>query len=356
MWNKMLSLIINAVSIGLIFGLVSVGVFISFRILDFPDLTVDSSFVLGGAVSATLIMGFGLSGWLTIPFAFAAGCLAGLTTAWLHLRFNILHLLASILTMLALFSVNIFLMGLGQGMAAYRKALASGADNASSALIEQVKTGRAQLYISDTITRDFDFLKAPIKNSFLGDFLRTKDVIDPLISLPVVIIIIGLIIIFLRSEYGLALRAVGANKRMAQANGINTKSKIYVGMALSNGLVALGGLFYSHLFHSSADTSLSIGIIVYGLAGVIIGETILPFKSIAGRVFAVVIGSITYRIAIMIALNNTILPMPTYFIRIASASIVAIALIIPFLHKEHKARQIAKSFKDKFQEKEEAAI
>ncbi|MFV0321164.1 MAG: ABC transporter permease [Alphaproteobacteria bacterium] len=344
----MLSLIINAISIGLIFGLVSVGVFISFRILDFPDLTVDSSFVLGGAISATLIVGFGMSGWATIPFAFLGGCLAGLTTAWLHLRFNILNLLASILTMLALFSINILIMGFGQGMAMYRQAVQTGRADGVEKLLEQLRAGRAQLYISDTIAKDFDFLKDPIKESVLGQYLRTKDVIDPLIALPIVLITVTLLIIFLRSEYGLALRAVGANKRMAQANGINNNSKIYVGMALSNGLVALGGLFYSHLFHSSADTSLSVGIIVYGLAGVIIGETILPLKSIWGRVTAVIVGAIAYRLAIMIAINNSILPMPTYFIRFASAFIVAIALIIPYLHKEHKARQMAKTFKESF--------
>ncbi len=360
-----LNIFANVLILGLIYGLVSLGVFISFRILDFPDLTVDSSFVLGGAISAMLIVGYGINSWLTLPFAFAGGCLAGLLTAWLHLRFNILNLLASILTMLIVYSLNIFIMGIGRALQAAEKARSSGrsAEIASRRFWENIDNGSSQLFFKDKITTvlnnfrvSFDSegqaitLKSWLTNSSLSEYIFAKNIIDLLALLPVIAFIFLILLIFLRSQYGLALRAVGANKRMAQANGIHVNSKTYMGMALSNGLVAMGGLLYAHLIHSSGDVSLSVGVIISGLAGVIIGETIMPLKSLWGRLLAVLIGSTAYRLALTIAIQNDVIPIPQYFVKAISALVVAFALIIPYLRKEHKARQVAKKFKTQFDE------
>ncbi len=360
-----LNIFANVLILGLIYGLVSLGVFISFRILDFPDLTVDSSFVLGGAISAMLIVGYGMNSWLTLPFAFIGGCLAGLLTAWLHLRFNILNLLASILTMLIVYSLNIFTMGIGRALQAADKARESkrSAEAVSRSFWENIDNGSSQLFFKDKITTSISQLRVGFDNeghmitfkswlnsSPFSEYLFTKNIIDLLALVPFMIFVFVILLIFLRSEYGLALRAVGANKRMAQANGIHVKNKTYVGMALSNGLVALGGLLYSHLIHSSGDVSLSVGVIVSGLAGVIIGETIFPLKSLWGRLLAVLIGSTVYRLALSIAIQNEIIPIPQYFVKAISAIVVALALIIPYLRKEHKARQMAKKFKANFEE------
>lgn len=363
-----LNIFANVLILGLIYGLVSLGVFISFRILDFPDLTVDSSFVLGGAISAMLIVGYGMNSWFTLPFAFFGGCMAGLITAWLHLRFNILNLLASILTMLIIYSLNIFIMGIGRALEAAEKTREAGrsAEAVARSFWDNIDNGSSQLFFKDKITTSLNNLKVGfdseghiitlrswLNDSALSEYLFTKNIVDLLALIPVVIFIFVLLLIFLRSEYGLALRAVGANKRMAQANGIHVNSKTYVGMALSNGLVATGGLLYAHLIHSSGDVSLSVGVIVSGLAGVIIGETIMPLKSLWGRLFAVLIGSTAYRLALTVAIQNEVIPVPQYFVKAISALVVALALIIPYLRKEHKARQITKKFKKNFDEAEQ---
>ncbi|MFC4626465.1 ABC transporter permease [Daeguia caeni] len=282
----------GAVELGLVFAFVAIGVYLAFRVLDFPDLTVDGSFPLGAAVSGVLILG-GTNPWLSAVVAMIAGALAGLVTATLNVRFKILNLLASILTMIALFSVNLRIMG-----------------KPNIALINQ-----------DTMLTPFYGLGIP------------EYYVRPLFLLVLVAIALLLVWRFLESDMGLAMRATGANPRMARAQGVNTDRQIYLGMALSNALVALGGSLFAQT-NGFADVTSGVGTIVVGLAAVIIGETLLRSRLILVILIGCVLGSIIYRIAIQLALSNgRIIGLEASDLNIATALLVTIALILPRLRR-----------------------
>jgi putative ABC transport system permease protein len=286
---------LGAIEIGLIFALVALGVFLSFRVLNFPDLTVDGSFPLGAATTATLIVG-GLDPVLATLVGVAAGALAGLVTAWLNVRFGILHLLASILTMIALFSINLRIMG-----------------KPNVALINQ-----------DTVINLFTWLSPTIESLGLPARATLKVVV-----LAIIVLIVGLALgRFLTSEFGLAMRATGANSRMARAQGISTKLHIYVGMALSNALVALAGALFAQTA-GFADVTVGTGTIVSGLAAVILGETIFRTRSIVLMLLACVIGAVLYRIAIALALNTGWLGLHSSDLNLVTAVLVGVALMLP---------------------------
>jgi putative tryptophan/tyrosine transport system permease protein len=278
---------LGAIETGLVFGLVALGVFLSFRVLAFPDLTVDGSYPLGAAVAATLIVN-GADPYLATFVAILAGALAGLLTAFLNLRFGILHLLASILTMIALYSINLRIMG---------------------------KPNVAVLG-SDTVLTPFQGLGLP------NIYLR------PLFAAVVLIIVSALLLRFLLSDYGLAMRATGGNARMARAQGINTKQTTYVGMAISNALVALAGALFAQM-NGFADVTLGTGTIVVGLAAVIIGEAIFGTRSIIIWAVGCVAGSVLYRLAIGLALNADVLGLHSSDLNLVTAVLVAVALILP---------------------------
>jgi putative ABC transport system permease protein len=277
----------GALEIGLVYGLVALGVFLSFRVLSFPDLTVDGSFPLGAAVAASAIVG-GLDPWLATLLAILAGALAGLVTAVLNVRFHILHLLASILTMIALFSINLRIMG-----------------RPNIALLGE-----------PTVLTPFEGLGLP------GLLLR------PLAVGLIVLLCMGLLAWFLLSDYGLAMRATGANPRMARAQGIATGTAICLGMALSNGLTALAGALFAQT-NGFADITIGTGTIVVGLAAVIVGETILPARRIWLVVLACVLGSILYRLAVALALNADLLGLEASDLNLVTAVLVGLALILP---------------------------
>ncbi|WP_342234979.1 ABC transporter permease [Inquilinus sp. OTU3971] len=286
---------LGAIEIGLIFALVALGVFLSFRVLNFPDLTVDGSFPLGAATTATLIVG-GLDPVPATLVGVAAGALAGLVTAWLNVRFGILHLLASILTMIALFSINLRIMG-----------------KPNVALINQ-----------DTVVNLFTWLSPVIETAGLPVRATLKVVV-----LAIIVLIVGLALgRFLTSEFGLAMRATGANPRMARAQGISTKLHIYVGMALSNALVALAGALFAQTA-GFADVTVGTGTIVSGLAAVILGETIFRTRSIVLMLLACVVGAVLYRIAIALALNTSWLGLQSSDLNLVTAVLVGIALMLP---------------------------
>ena len=286
---------LGAIEIGLIFALVALGVFLSFRVLNFPDLTVDGSFPLGAATVATLIVS-GMNPALATLIAVAAGAIAGLTTAWLNVRFGILHLLASILTMIALFSINLRIMG-----------------KPNVALINQ-----------DTVINLFAFLSPTI--AAMGMPVRAT---LKVVALAVIVLIVGLALgRFLKTEFGLAMRATGANARMARAQGVSTSMHIYVGMALSNALVALAGALFAQTA-GFADVTVGTGTIVSGLAAVILGETLFRSRSIVAMLLACVIGAIIYRIAIALALNTSWLGLQASDLNLVTAVLVGIALMLP---------------------------
>jgi putative ABC transport system permease protein len=281
----------GAVELGLVFGFVAIGVYLAFRVLDFPDLTVDGSFPLGAAVTAVLIIA-GLNAWFASLVAMGAGAIAGMVTATLNVRFKILNLLASILTMIALFSVNLRVMG---------------------------KPNVALLNEETMLT------------PFYGHGLRDHYV-RPLFIFVLIAVFILLIWRFLESDAGLAMRATGTNARMARAQGVKTGNQIYLGIAISNALVALGGALFAQT-NGFADVTSGVGTIVVGLAAVIVGETIFGNRGLLVALIGCVIGSILYRLAIQLALSTDVLGLQASDLNLVTAVLVAIALILPRLRR-----------------------
>ncbi|OIQ87950.1 beta-methylgalactoside transporter inner membrane component [mine drainage metagenome] len=277
----------GAIESGLLFGLVTLGVFISFRVLDFPDLTVDGSLPLGAAVAATLIV-HGAPPVLATLAAMLAGAGAGFVTAWLNVRLKILNLLASILTMIALYSVNLRIMG---------------------------RPNVALLGVDTVFT--------PVEKLHLPYYLS-----DLVLYAAVCLAATLLLVWFLNSQVGLAMRATGANARMARAQGINTSRMTLLGMALSNALVALAGALFAQS-QGGADVSMGIGVIVTGLAAVILGEAILPTRTIWLAALACVGGSILYRMAVALALNASFIGLQAQDLKLITAVLVALAMTVP---------------------------
>jgi len=278
---------LGAIEIGLIFGLVALGVFLSFRIINFPDLTVDGSFPLGGAVAAALIVA-GVNPFAATAAAIVAGALSGYLTAWLNVHLRIMQLLASILVMIALYSVNLRIMG-----------------KPNVALINDA-----------TVFSLVAFGNIP------------EYWLKPLVLLVIVIAAKVLIDLFFASELGLAMRATGGNPRMARAQGISTNRLTVWGLALSNALVALAGALFVQT-QGGADISMGIGTIVIGLAAVIIGETILPARSLVITTLACILGAVLYRFFIALALNSDFIGLKAQDLNLVTAVLVAFALLVP---------------------------
>ncbi len=288
---------LGAVETGLLFGLVAFGIFISFRVLDFPDLTVDGSFPLGAAVSASMIVA-GLNPWLATAIAVLAGAGAGLVTAILNVKLQILHLLASILTMIALYSINLRIMG----------------------------KPNIALLGDDTVLTPLDVLGLPYYW------------ITPLAFILVVLLVSLLLVMFLKSEVGLAMRATGANSRMARAQGISTAAMILLGMAIANGLVALAGSLFAQS-QGSADVTMGVGVIVVGLASVIGGEAIMSTRTMVRAVLACLLGSILYRLVIAFALNADFIGLKAQDLNLVTAVLVALAIVMPQLKGKLQAQR-----------------
>ncbi|MBY4897630.1 ABC transporter permease [Cupriavidus sp. AU9028] len=290
--------LLGALEIGLIFSLVALGVLISFRILNFPDLTVDGSFPLGGAVAATLIAA-GQDPFTATAVAIVAGCIAGFITGWLNVRLKIMDLLASILMMIALYSINLRIMG------------------------------RPNVPLITEPT-----LFSVLQPEWLPDY-----VLRPLLLFAVVIVAKLGLDWFFSSQTGLAMRATGANPRMARSQGIATGRATLAGMALSNGLVALAGALFAQT-QGGSDISMGIGTIVIGLAAVIIGETILPARRLVLTTLAVVLGAILYRFFIALALNSDFIGLQAQDLNLVTAVLVTIALVLPATRKKLFGRKI----------------
>jgi putative ABC transport system permease protein len=280
---------LGALEVGLLFAFVALGVFLSFRVLQFPDLTVDGSFPLGAAVAASCIVA-GMDPYLSTVAAIFAGGLAGLTTAWLNVRLKILHLLASILVMIALYSVNLRVMG----------------------------RPNVPLLGEQTVFTPLEALPLPAYVSL------------PILLFVLVIIAKLLLDRFLNSSFGLAMRATGANPKMARAQGINTSRSIMLGMAMSNGFVALAGALFAQS-QGAADVTLGVGVIVVGLASVIGGEAIVSPKTVFLATIACIVGSILYRLAVALALNADFIGLKAQDLNLITAVLVVLAMVLPGL-------------------------
>ncbi|TBW59107.1 ABC transporter permease [Marinobacter halodurans] len=286
----------GAFETGLIYGLVAFGIYLSFRVLDFPDLTVDGSFPLGAAVSAVMIIN-GWNPWLATGAAIIAGMAAGAVTATLNVRLKILNLLASILTMIALYSVNLRIMG-----------------RPNIALLSE------ETVLTPWYDMGLAFHQVPVVLFFI-----------------VAVVVLILLWRFMESETGLAMRATGANPRMARAQGIATGWMIILGVALSNGLVALAGSLFAQS-QGAADVTMGVGVIVVGLASLIGGEAVLSPRSVLRALLACLIGAILYRLAIALALNAEFIGLKTQDLNLITAVLVTLAIVLP------GARHSVKSF------------
>lgn len=275
---------ITAVELGLIYAIMALGVYLTFRILDFPDLTVDGSFTTGAAVASISIVN-GVNPVLATIFAFFVGSLAGVVTGLLHTKGKIDGLLAGILTMIALYSINLRIMG-----------------KANTPLLGE-KTLMTPL-------REANLMGTwgSVGLMFLG-----------------CLVAVALIVWFLRTDVGLAMRATGDNEEMIRSFGVSTDNQKILGLAISNGFVGLAGALIAQ-FQGFADIGMGIGVILIGLASVIVGQAIFGQKFIWIAALAVIAGSVIYRLVIQLALE---LGLEVQDMKLISAVLVVIALILP---------------------------
>lgn len=293
----MLGALTGAVEQGLIYGIMALGVYLTFRVLDFPDLTVDGSFVTGASTAAMMIV-LGYSPLLATIAALAAGFIAGIGTGLLHTKGGINPLLSGILMMIALYSINLRIMGL--------------------TVENSVGRPNIPLLQSETlITKYISFIES------LGIPTYYAIVVGALVVVAVVKIALDL---FLKTEVGLALRATGDNKRMIRSFSGNTDRLTIIGLAISNGLVALSGALIAQ-YGKFADVGMGIGMIVIGLASVIIGEALFGTKSIVRITLAVIVGAVIYRLVLAFALRIEFLD--TGDMKLLTALIVVLALVLP---------------------------
>lgn len=292
---QLLNQLPGAVAQGLIWGIMAIGVYITFRILDIADLTVDGSFATGGAVAAILITG-GVNPWLATLIAFLAGLAAGMVTGVFHTSMGIPAILAGILTQLALYSVNLRIQGIGTDLGS-----------------------RANVPLS---INKYKNMLVSLRN--VGRFALENPI---WLMLLVTLVLIALMYWFFGTEYGCGLRAVGANQQMARAQGINTGRGKIVGLMISNGLVAFSGALMAQ-YQGFSDVQMGRGAIVIGLAAVIIGEVIFGklFRNFALKLLAVSLGAIIYYMVIQVVLW---LGLNTDDLKLFTALVVALFLAMP---------------------------
>ena len=299
-------LILGSIQLGLLYALMAMGVYVSFRVLDTPDLTVDGSFTLGMAVSIMVA----LTGHpvIAIVAATVCGAISGFVTGFLQTKLKIDGILAGILTMYGLYTVNMFIMG-----------------------------GKSNISIlgKDTVFSLFETLTGLSSNAS-----------KLILALLFVIAFIVILDVFFKTPLGLAIRATGDNEDMVRASSINADYTKNVGFCLGNGLVALSGALIGQ-YSLFADAMYGVGIAVMGLASVIIGERIFGQKSVFIALIAASVGSVIYRIIIAAALKVEILP--AYGLKLVSALIVALAICIPYI-KEQIVKRKERSKRAKLRE------
>ncbi len=310
--ESLLNSLPGAVGQGLIWGIMAIGVYITYRLLDVADLTVDGSLATGGAVCVLLTVN-GMNIWLAVICAVIAGMLAGLVTGLFHTRCGIPAILAGILTQLALYSINLRIMGWGT--------------TAGTAATLAVQVNKYHLLVSSRYVRDLA-LNNPIW-----------------LLLVFVAVIIALLYWFFGTELGCAVRATGANRNMARAQGINTDRNTVLGLMLSNGLVALSGALLSQ-YQGSATVDMGRGAIVIGLAAVIIGEVIFDklFHNFALKMLGCACGAIIYYVVIQVVLR---LGLDTNDLKLLTALIVALFLAVPYWKGKHFRSKVKPAVQEK---------
>ncbi len=300
-------LLIGAFTIGLILALLAFGVFISFRIFAFPDITADGSITLGGAVAGVLLVANVHPGLATLA-AFGAGALAGMTTGVLHTRFKINGLLSGILVMTALYSINLHIMGKSNLPLLSERTFASMADNAAQR-----------------------WLGAPAVH-IVGWEVSSRDAGVLVLSLLAAATVGAALYLFFRTNLGTAMQAAGDNPQMIRALGVNVDNMIVLGLGLSNGLIAMsGGLLVQ--YQGFADVQMGIGMVVWGLASIIIGEALVGVRDLGFVIIGAAMGSVLFRLIVALALRGGLDPND---LKLITAVFVFIALVLPSFVRRFK--------------------
>ncbi len=300
-----MSLLVGSWTLGLILSMLALGVFVSFRVFHFPDITADGSLSLGAAVAAVLLVK-GVSPGLATAAGFAAGMVAGATAATLHTRFKINGLLAGILVMTALFSVNLYIMGRSNVPLMREKTLITQAEAAGQRFAAR---SSFSVFGWDVTIRDFSMLVLALVATLIAGVL---------------------LYLFFRTNLGTAMRATGDNAQMIRALGVNDGNMLVLGLAISNGLVALSGALLAQ-YQGFADVQMGIGMVVWGLASVIIGEALVGTQHIGPIIAGAAMGSVLFRLLVAIALRWGLDPN---YLKLITAAFVFVALVLPdFLRK-----------------------
>ena len=303
-----MTLLIGSVTIGLILALLALGIFISFRIFDFPDITAEGSFTFGAAITASMIVS-GANPVTATLMAFAGGFLAGSATGIIHTRFKVNPLLSGILVMTALYSINLHVMGKSNVPLLSQVTLFSWFENFS-----------LRVSGADKIT------------NVLGWNVPARDLWTLLFCLLIIIASSLILLWFFRTNVGTAMRATGDNDQMIRALGVNTNVMIIFGVALSNGFIALAGSMLAQ-FQGFADVQMGIGMMVWGLASVIIGEALISDNSLGNVISGAVIGAVLFRLLVAIALRWGMNPND---LKLITAGFVFLALVLPGFMKRTK--------------------
>ncbi len=303
-----MTLLIGSITIGLVLALLAVGIFISFRIFDFPDITAEGSFTFGAAITASLIIA-GTNPILATVLAFVGGMLAGAATGIIHTRFKINPLLSGILVMTALYSVNLHVMGKSNLPLLSKTTLFTWFENFS-----------AKISGKDAVV------------NLLGWDVPAKELWTLLFCFLIILIFSLILYWFFKTQIGTAMRATGDNDQMIRALGVNTKRMIIFGVALSNGFIALAGSMLAQ-FQGFADVQMGIGMMVWGLASVIIGEALISDHSLGMVIAGTVIGAVLFRLLVAIALRWGMNPND---LKLITAAFVFLALVLPGFMKKTK--------------------
>lgn len=297
--------IVDSVEMGIIFAIMALGVYITFRVLNFPDLTVDGSFVTGAAVTAVLLV-HGVPPLIASITSLFAGFVAGLCTGILHTKGKINALLSGILMMIALYSINLRIMGL--------------------TLENEVSRPNIPLLNAETLITQLEGFADRFGMATFG----------LLLSLALITFSFKLFTdYFLKTEIGLAVRATGNNPRMIRSFSTSTDNMIILGVAISNAFVAFSGSLLAQ-YHGFADVNMGTGMIVVGLASIIIGETIFGKKTIFRATLAVIFGAVLYRIIISLALSTGILDASDQ--KLITALLVILALVGPHMMEKYREK------------------
>jgi putative ABC transport system permease protein len=298
-----MTLLLGSLTIGLILSLLSLGVYISFRIFEFPDITADGSITLGAAVTAVLIVQ-GYNPFVATLCGACMGAVAGPITGILHTRFKIHGLLSGILVMTALYSINLRIMG-----------------RSNVPLLSTTTVGTL-------VERFGTWLVAPLDElNLFGWSVTIRDFSMLVFSFMIIICLALILFLFFLTNLGTAMRATGDNPQMIRALGVNTGAMIVMGLALSNGLIALSGALLAQ-YQGFADVQMGIGMVVWGLASVIIGEALVRTRMLGLTIAGAVMGSVLFRLLVAIALRFGLNPND---LKLITAIFVFGALILPGL-------------------------